>query len=110
MAFNEAMAKANEWRETMNDEKASIDKRAKAALAFDTSMSIIGNVYKEMGVERAVKADNLIKDMQQTKEKQTKLAKMKTAAEYSNELINDFQEMQGLLGIIPYKQRIRKRG
>lgn len=84
--IRQSLATMQEWRNVINDEKASIEQKAKAMLALDAAASLIGDVYRNMGTERAITADHIITDMLKMQSKTEQLKALGTGVEYANKL------------------------
>ena len=88
------METMHEWKDTIDNPKASLEKKASAMLSMNLAAKALGDIYHNMGTERAVKADAIINDMLNTQDKVERIAKLNTATAYSNAIWDDFKKAQ----------------
>ena len=60
---------------------------------MNSAVTTLGDIYKNMGTERAVKADAIINDMLNTQDKIEQIKKMGTAETYAKTIWNDFNQI-----------------
>ena len=92
--LREAMQAMTQWKETIDSSKASIEKKAAAMLSLNAAISTLGDVYRNMGAERATKADTLIMDMLNMQSKAEQIKALGNLTDYSNTLWDNFVKAQ----------------
>ena len=94
IALRQAVEIMNEWRDTINDKDANIEKKAAAMLSLNAAISTLGTVYSNMGIERAKTADTIIMDILKMQDKLEKVNAIKSEVEYANKLWATFEKAQ----------------
>ena len=61
--FRNALATMNEWNNTLNNDKASLKARQEAALNISKSISLLGSFNNNIGIDRAIRANNILNQM-----------------------------------------------
>lgn len=89
--FQQAMETLNEWYNTLNDPNSKLKARQEAGIGIATAMSTIGSVIQNMGMERAIKANNILMKQLDIKAKNEAFKTM-SSQKYANNLYNTFQE------------------
>lgn len=61
--FKNALATMNEWNNTLNDNNAKLEARQEAALNISKAYSLLGSFVNQIGVDRAIRANNMLNQM-----------------------------------------------
>lgn len=61
--FRNALSTMNEWNSIVNDSKASLEARQEAALNISKSVSLLGSFSNNIGIDRAIRANNILNQM-----------------------------------------------
>lgn len=94
MNLREAISQMHEWNETINKKGGSVESKAKAMLSMNAAIATLGDVYKNMGTERALKADAMIMEMLNMESKTEQIAALGSNIEYANKIWADFKKAQ----------------
>lgn len=73
--YRQALRTMYEWSDTLRDAKADTQAKADAALKLSIAMNNLGSVLRHMGMDRALKANDIL--MQQSLNEETKEAALK---------------------------------
>lgn len=87
-----AMSTMQEWNDIVTSDKASVKTKAETMLKMNIVIDTLSDIYKNMGTERAIKADAVINDMLAMKNKTEQLATLKSTADYTTKLWSEFKE------------------
>ena len=100
--YHDAMSTLQDWYDTLQDPKAKLDKKAAASFNLQSAMAILGDIYQNMGVERAQKADAFLQEALEHKSKDEIVKKFteKSDVEYASKLYEDFMANTKLARII----------
>ena len=107
--LREATMEMHKWNEVINDNKSSVEAKAQAMLAMNAALATLGDVYKNMGTERALKADAVIMDMLNMESKTKQLEALKSNTDYVNKLWNDFKNAQVEANLKHIKKDVEKK-
>lgn len=97
--LRQSMQTMQEWRDIINDDKASIEQKAKAMLSLEAAVSIIGGAYQQMGNERATITDSVITDMLKMQSKNDQIKALGQGVNYANKLWEDLLKTRAAVNI-----------
>lgn len=92
--LREAIGQMHEWNEAINKKGGSVESKAKAMLSMNAAIATLGDVYKNMGTERALKADAMIMEMLNMENKTEQIAALGSNIKYTNKVWADFKRAQ----------------
>ena len=93
--YNDAMRSIADWRNTLNDNKASVSDKADAAFRLNCVVSTLGTVIKAFGSERAEKANSILTayakyNESKDKSERNELKKQMSDEDFAKAIYHDF--------------------
>ena len=101
LSYNEAMRTMSQWVNDVRNEDLKPEKRVDAALKLNVAFNTLGNILKEMGLDRSLQVFNILAQRAKVNEDKAEIAKL-TTVQYANKLFENFTKGQSEL-VAKYK-------